>query len=105
MTFQEIPLQGDSRYSHEGIFSTDPDFVILPEWDKLVSPVTGLSEFDFSRPVPSIDVCRINGQLIVIDGRKRVLACRGRHPLGYRTHDFSKRKAKAEFLKRHFLVG
>jgi hypothetical protein len=105
MQFQEIPLQVQSNYAPEGIYNDETQFVIREDWNALVAPVEGVREFDFSRPVPSVDVCRINGELVIIDGRKRVLAAQGRYRLGYRVHDFSPRRAKHEFLQRHFLVG
>jgi len=79
----------------------NPEIKILPEWDKLVAPVEGVADFDHTQPIPPIEVNLQDGQLVLIDGRKRLLACKGRRIISFRTHNFSRLRARDEFLKRH----
>ena len=82
-----------------------PKFVLVPEWDALVEPVGAIPDFDVRR-AGAIDVASIDGQLLVIDGRKRVLAARRAGlAIGYRVLPIhTKSRARREFLNRHQML-
>jgi hypothetical protein len=89
----------------DGLIGPDKSITIVPDWNALVQPVEGLSGFDYSRPIPPILVNWQDGQLVILDGRKRFLACKASNrTIPYRRETFSSRRAKDEFLKHHVLL-
>lgn len=86
----------------ENFAESQTSIVIDPDWNTLVEPVHGLEEFDFSQKIPPILVNAQDGKLVILDGRKRFLACKGSsRPISWRTEYYSRRRAKDEFLKNH----
>lgn len=84
----------------------EDDIVINPEWDAMVEPVKGVADFDFYTPIPAILVNRQDGKLVILDGRKRFLACKATgRSISFRTEYFTKPRAKDVFLKHHKVLA
>ena len=80
----------------------EPEFIIDAEWDKMVAPVVGVESFDYRLPIRPILVNRQNGKLVVLDGRRRLLACKAANRLvPYCQYHYSYQRARREFLKHH----
>ena len=96
------PMSNYFEPSSDGIIGPDPRITIVAEWDAMVEPVQGLRDFDFTQEIPPIRVNHQEGKLVIIDGRKRFLACKAaRRRIAYIVETFSRRRGKDEFLRHH----